>query len=418
MEYIKPPVLYLLILALTSISGSASGVLPWPDVETLPAYPGVRYPDRPGFPGVPEVLRHFDFVGNSPEGPAVANPLEWWDSRRPEILSMLRHYMYGHEPPPPLDLEFTVESIDPGALGGLAVKKVLHGSHGPSGRAPFRFALYVPKNQQGPFPTLLALNKFGDLEIEPGGSRDMRWDLIGAMNRGVAIATISGNNELANDGGSFRNQLIQPFADAGFGGDWKTISAWAWGLSRVMDYLVTDPDIDAFRVGVTGFSRRGKTALWASALDDRFALVIPHQSGHGGAHSNRKIWGDTYGTRFPHWFLDRYTYLNDEEYDRLPFDQHFVMTLSAPRTVLLSENSSYGDGLDGMLGQQAAARPAWSLLGADPIEGVQLEWDSITSAHLHEPRHWADAYDAVLSLPPGGTEGFRIWAVGEALWLF
>ena len=327
---------------------------------------------------------------------------------------MLRHYMYGHEPPPPADLQFAVESIDPEALGGMAVKKVLNGSHGPVGRAPFRFAVYVPKNQSGPFPTLLALNKYGDEAIEPWNFRDNCWDLVDAMNRGIAIATISGDNELSNDGGGHRNQLIQPYADAGFDGDWKTISAWAWGLSRVMDYLVTDPDIDPYRVGVTGFSRRGKTALWAGALDDRFALVIPHQSGHGGAHSNRKIWGDTYGTQFPHWFLDRYTYRTDDEYDRLPFDQHFVMALSAPRTVLLSENSSYGDGLDGMLGQQAAARPAWSLLGADPIEGVQLVWDE-NRDHVHEPRHWADAYDALLNLPPGGLEGFRIWAVDEGL---
>jgi hypothetical protein len=410
-----PSRIYLIILISFFVGMVDSAPLPWPDVETLPAYPGVRHPHEAGFPGVPEVLRHFDFEGNSPEGPAVENPLQWWASRRPEILSMLRFYMYGEEPPPPADLQFTVESIDPMALGGLAVKKVLHGSHGPSGRAPFRFAVYMPKNQPGPFPTLLALNKLGDTEIEPGGERANRWDLIGAMNRGVAIATISSNNDLASDGGSFRNHLIQPYADAGFDGDWKTIAAWAWGLSRVMDYLVTDPDIDAFRVGVTGFSRRGKTALWAGALDDRFALVIPHQSGHGGAHSNRKIWGDTYGTQFPHWFLDRYTYRTDEEYDQLPYDQHFVMALSAPRTVLLSENSSYGDGLDGMLGQQAAARPAWSLLGADPAEGVQLKWDFTTSAHKHEPRHWADAYDAVLDLPRGGLEGFRLWAEDAGL---
>lgn len=418
-KIMNPPFCFIRVLWLSLVLWSGASVVcagdapAWPGVETLPAYPGVKRPSDPGFPGLPEVLRHFDFALNTPEGPPVENPADWWQNRRPEILSMLRHYMYGHEPPPPADLQFTVQSLDPVALGGLATKKVLIGSHGPTGRAPFRFAVYVPNDGEGPFPALLALNKSGDLSIEPGGSRDNRWDLTGAMQRGVAIATIS-VNELANDNSSFANPLVQPYADAGFEGDWKGISAWAWGLSRVMDYLVTDPDIDPFRVGVTGFSRRGKTALWAGALDDRFALVIPHQSGHGGAHSHRRVWGDTYGTQFPHWFLDRYTYRTDDEYDRLPFDSHFVMALSAPRRVLLSENSSYGDGLDGMLGQQAAARPAWSLLGADPLQGVRLEWDTNTS-HSHEPRHWADAYDAVLDLPRGGLPGFRDWAVEEGI---
>lgn len=388
----------------------------WPEVLDLPAYPGIRSPYTQGFPGLPDVLRFFDFEAGAPDGAPVADPLDWWQYRRPEIFSMLRHYMYGHEPPPPADLEFVVESIDPDALGGLATKKVLNGTHGPAGRAPFRFALYLPNGHEGPFPTLLALNRNGDEDIEPpDGSRHDRWDLIGAMERGVAIATASSNNAFASDHGShFVDPLIQPYADAGFDGDWKTISAWAWGLSRVMDYLVTDPDIDPFRVGVTGYSRRGKTALWAGALDDRFALVIPHQSGHGGAHSSRSRWGGTFGTQFTHWFLDQYTYLSGSEYDHLPFDQHFVMALSAPRIVLLSENSSYGDNYDGMLGQKRAARPVWTLLGADPEAGVRIIWDT-NSAHRHAPEHWADAYDAVLELPRGGQEGFRRWAVDKDL---
>jgi hypothetical protein len=384
----------------------------WPAVETLPAFPGIRRPSDPGFPGLPEVLRHFDFENRTPMGAPVADPLDWWQNRRPEILSMLRHYMYGHEPPAPADLSFSLISIDPEALGGLATKKVLTGTHGPAGRAPFRLVLYLPKGHEGPFPTLLALNREGDEHIEPpNGSRRDRWDLISAMARGVAIATVSSNHAFASDNNNFANHLIQPFANAGFEGDWKTISAWAWGLSRVMDYLVNDPEIDPFRVGVTGYSRRGKTALWAGALDDRFALVIPHQSGHGGAHSSRRLWGGTFGTQFTHWFLDSYTYLGGSEYDRLPFDQHFVMALSAPRRVLLSENSSYGDNYDGMLGQKRAARPVWELLGADSEAGLRLIWDT-NSAHRHAPEHWADAYDAVLDLPHGGLEGFRRWAVG------
>lgn len=395
------------------LSVAAKAAAAWPALQELPAYPGVSSPTAEGFPGLPDALRHFDFDDGEPDGEPVRDAADWWFHRRPEIMTMLRHYMYGEEPPPPADIAFTVQTVDTGALDGLATRKTIVGDFPPAGTAPFRFVIYLPNERDGPVPVLLALNAQGEDRIEPGADRANRWDLPGAMEAGVAIATVA-VSEFASDGGTFRNALIDPFAHAGFEGDWKGIAAWAWGLARVVDYLVSNPEIDPHRIGVTGYSRRGKAALWAGALDDRMALVIPHQSGHGGAHSSRRLWGGTFGTQFPHWFLDTYIYVNAADYDRLPFDQHFVIAAIAPRRVLLSENRSYGDNLNGMLAMMAGARPVWSLLGADPETGVHLEWDT-DATHQHLPRHWAYKYEAVKSLPRGGVEGFREWAESAAL---
>ena len=386
----------------------------WPEVLDLPAYPGIRSPSTQGFPGLPNVLRFFDFEAGAPDGAPVEDLIDWWQYRRPEIMDMLRHYMYGREPPPPADLQFQVVSIETDAINGLATKKVIAGTHAPAGATPLRLVLYLPNGRDGPVPVVVALNGQGEHLIEPGGIRSNRWDLPETMTRGIAVVTAHCGGVFAQDGSSFRNHLIQPFADAGFSGNWKTISAWAWGLSRMMDYVVTDPDLDPHRVAVTGYSRRGKTALWAGALDDRFALVVPHQSGHGGSHSSRGQWGGTFSTQFPHWFLDGYTYLNGTEYNHLPFDQHFVIAMTAPRAVLLSENSSYGDNLNGMTGIRMSAQPVWTLFGLNPETAVQLVWDE-DSRHQHLPRHWADLHDALLDLPHGGVEGFRLWAAAAGI---
>jgi hypothetical protein len=402
-----------LVLAAAFTATATKGAPAWPALLELPAYPGVSSPGSPGFPGLPEVLRHFDFDASQPDGEPVRDAADWWLQRRPEVMAMLRHYMYGEEPPAPADIAFTVQSVDTGALNGLATRKIIVGDFAPAGTAPFRFVLYLPNDRAGPVPVLLALNAQGEARIEPGADRANRWDLPGAMEAGVAIATVE-VREFASDGGGFRDALINPLAAAGFEGDWKGIAAWAWGLARVVDYLVTDPAIDPCRIGVTGYSRRGKAALWAGALDDRMALVIPHQSGHGGAHSSRRRWGGTFGTQFPHWFLDRYVYVDAADYDRLPFDQHFVIAAIAPRRVLLSENRSYGDNLNGMLAMMAGARPVWALLGSDPETGVHLEWDT-DATHQHLPRHWAYKFTAVKNLPRGGVEGFREWAQAVGL---
>lgn len=407
--------LFIFLLILRFIPGIAvlSAQFPWPAVNEMPVIETVTSPDDPDFPNLPDPLLFFDFENKTPWGDAVRDSLDWHERRREEIKSMLRRYMYGHEPGRPGDITFSLLSEDAGFLQGAATKKVIRGQVDVPGAREFILNVYVPNGLDYPAPVMMALSKEDADEIEPGGSRAHRWDIPGAIARGIAVAAARADH-FASDGGSWRNALVQPYANASFSGDWETIAAWAWGTSRMVDYLVTDSDLDPNRLALTGFSRRGKSALWAGALDDRIELVIPHQSGSGGAAPNRPGWGNNSGFRtlFTHWYLDEFNQ-NDSEWHTLPFDQHFQLALIAPRKVLMSENSSSGPNFNGVLALQTAARPVWTFLGSDPGR-VTIEWDD-NSTHRFEPYHWAYMYDALLDLPLGGWAGFRQWAETEGL---
>lgn len=403
-----------LLGCIAPIAGRLLAEPSWPDVSEMPAIQTVTSPGDPDFPNLPDPLRFFDFDLKTPWGPPVLDSLDWRERRRDEIKSMLRRYLYGKEPASPDHVSFTLLSEDPSFHGGAATKKVLRGQVDLPGAREFILNLYVPNGLDHPAPVLMALSKEGVDEIEPGGSRAHRWDLPEAFNRGIAVAAVQADHFASDDSSNWRDALVQPYADAGFDGDWKTIAAWAWGTSRMVDYLVSDPDIDPHRLALTGFSRRGKSALWAAALDDRIELVIPHQSGAGGAAPNRPGWGNNTGFKssFTHWFLDEFNQ-NNSQWETLPFDQHFQIALIAPRRVLMSENSSSGPSYNGVLALQTAARPVWTFLGSDP-QRVWIEWDP-NSTHQFEPYHWAYMYDALQALPLGGMRGYRQWAVEQGL---
>ena len=305
------------------------------------------------------------------DGTKVKSASDWIEKRRPEMLELFREHVYGRSPERPSGLKFKVIQNDATALDGRAIRREVLITFARKEATPEATLLvYLPRNTNGPVPAFLTINFDGNHTIHPDpgisitrswvrnikdwgiknnradtrsrGAKRSRWAVEKTLTRGYALATIYyGDIDPDYDDG-FSNGVHRlypkPKPD-----EWGSISTWAWGLSRCLDYLETDRDINASKVAVMGHSRLGKTALWTGAQDDRFALVISNNSGCGGASLSRREFGETVrriNTSFPHWFCDNFTKYNDRVND-LPVDQHMLIALSAPRPVYIA--SATGD---------------------------------------------------------------------------
>ena len=301
-----------------------------------------------------------------------------WERRRSEILETASLQMYGVTPSP-APLRFAIQERGGDAFGGLAlrtqVKLLFKGdARGPSGD----LLLYIPKKVVRA-PVILGLNFWGnqtvaqDREIllnkrwvESGqnpfidlscvvdhhateGCRGIdarRWPVEEMLERGYAFATMyRGDIDPDVEDGSVPG-LRSDYPELQRRGDnFSAIGAWAWALSRSMDYLETDPRVDSRRVAVFGWSRLGKAAVWAGACDKRFAAVISHESGAGGAKLFRRDVGEDIhrlNTVFPYWFCRNFRFYNGMDRE-LPFDQHLILSAIAPRPLAIG--SAAGDKL-------------------------------------------------------------------------
>ena len=308
-------------------------------------------------------------------GSARVSTIEQWTQvRRPQVLKLFQDHVYGTVPAKPDDLHFEVKSTRTDALGGAATRKLIHISlkQHPQWKG-MDVMLVVPNQRKGKTPVFVGLSFNGnhavstetDIPIstrwmrpnsknpkavidnrateEARGVEASRWPLDMIVKHGFAVATAYyGDIEPDHAEGwkeGVRAALSEKGADATWkGGEWGAISAWSWGLSRILDYLETDPDVNASQAAVIGHSRLGKTSLWAGASDPRFGIVISNDSGEGGAALMRRNIGETTEiiTRaFPHWFTPRYRdYASDV--NACPVDQHMLIALMAPRPVYVA----------------------------------------------------------------------------------
>lgn len=326
-----------------------------------------------------------------------------WDKRRSEIFKLFETEVYGVAPLWDGEIISSELSSDINALNGTAIRKEIKITlkRGDKELAMVML-LYLPKYSD-PVPVFLGYNFNGNHTVtdEPGisvtdswvrnnaalsvkdnraseagrGKSASAWQVNTLISRGYGLATIYYGDVDPDFDDGFKNGVHGLYGSDPDDTSWGSIAAWAWGLSRAMDYLVKVPQIDAGRVILMGHSRLGKAALWAGATDRRFAVVISNNSGCGGAALSRRAFGETVGRinrSFTHWFCDNFNKYNEKE-EILPVDQHQLLALIAPRPLYVAsaEEDQWADPKGEFL-SCVAASPVYKLLTGKVFPATQM----------------------------------------------
>ncbi|HVR72627.1 MAG TPA: prolyl oligopeptidase family serine peptidase [Vicinamibacteria bacterium] len=336
-------------------------------------------------------------------GRKVEDARTWTETRRPELLGLFATHVYGKTPPGGPPARARVRGEDTRALGGRATRTevTLAFADGPGARQ-MDLLVYLPNAARGPVPVFLALNFQGNHAVHPDpgitlstrwvaasypgvvanrateaarGSAAKRWPIEEILARGYGVATAYYGDLFPDRADGAEKSVLTLFPGERGDESWGAIGAWAWGLSRALDYLETVPAVDAKKVAVLGHSRLGKAALWAGAQDPRFAMVVANESGCGGAALSKRAYGETVGaitTRFPHWFAPRFARYAGREAE-LPIDQHELIALVAPRPVYVASavEDRWADPRGEFLGA-LHADPVYRLLGAGGLPAREM----------------------------------------------
>lgn len=333
-------------------------------------------------------------------GQRVRDAATWSQKRRPEILRLFETNMHGRSPGRPQGMTFDVFDKGTPALDGKALRRQVTVYFSADKAGPkMDLLLYLPSGARKPVPLLLCLsfsansNTIEDPGVKVGkvwnrerkkvsateGRRFGTLQIDNLLAKGFGVATIYyGDIEPDFPGGipyGVRGLFLKAGQTEPAPDEWGAIGAWAWGLSRALDYLETDQGVDAKRVGIFGVSRLGKTVLWAGASDPRFALVIASCSGEGGASLSRRNYGETVkhlNANFGYQFCRNYQKFGDRV-DQLPVDAHMLLSLLAPRPLYLStgDQDRWSDPKGEFLAA-VAAEPVYRLLGKQGLGTEQM----------------------------------------------
>lgn len=365
-----------------------------------PGYPEAQYDESK----VPEYTLPDPLVMLN--GEKVTDIKEWQEKRRPEILNLFQKYVYGYTMEGrPKGINWHTDSINATAMGGKAKVKMITMYFTEKKEWPkVKIKVILPANSQEPVPVFIV--PFFD----PGKMDQNMVRLLGNLDK------FSGNIGMLLDNGyglinfdptsvdpdepdgypnSIRKFFAKPDQEKPQNDEWGAIGAWAWVMSRVMDYIETDPDIDPNKVCLTGYSRFGKAAMWAGAQDERFAIVFSGQSGCCGATLVRRQYGETVekvNTAFPHWFCSNFKNYSTRVND-LPVDWHMLDALIAPRPLYIetAQEEYWGDPRGSFLAAKQA-EPVYELfgktgLGVEKMPPVETPVGETIGFHMRKGGH-------------------------------
>ena len=380
----------------TGILGAASaGNSSW-----MPSYDESKVPSY----ALPELLECKD-------GRVVTSADEWKNIRRPEILADFEKLLYGRIPEKAVKVEYELLGEKKDAVNGKAVRKEvrIHFTGKNQQKFYLDILLYLPSKASGKVPVFVGLNFKGNhavekdpdlrltgLKYDPSakgmqsaekerGSRAHRFPLETIIDRGYALATACYHDIFPDRKDGWQDSIYTLFYSKKELKNpprekYSAIGAWSWGLSRIMDYLETVPQIDPAKAVVFGHSRLGKTSLWAGANDLRFKLICANDSGSGGAALTRRLFGETLYSMFfvrsapgNWWFVSGLKPYADGKVDQLPFDQHMLIALAAPRAIAVHSATEdlWADPKGEFLSAYHAGK-VFELYGKEPLKTAEM----------------------------------------------
>lgn len=349
------------------------------------------------------------------EGTPVTTAKQWHTVRRPQIASLFCNLVYGCVPEPasPIQTTFEVVGQNDSCFGGKATRKdVKIRFRNDRGSEEMHILVFVPNDAVKPVPAMLKQsfnntqsNHFKEHLFQSNNTRN-GWPIGEWIDRGFGFVVVYHEDLIGHNEVGFGGCIHRLFYPEGQSfpkaHEWGVLATVAWGGSRALDYLETDPDIDATRVAVMGHSKMGKAALWTAARDERFALAVSAQSGCAGAALWRRKSGETLKkmvTRFPYW-LCRNAWKFVEQEDDLPVDQHMLLAMIAPRPVYVA--SGIEDTWADPRGEYASAYHAsivYELMGLQGLDSEEFPQVGTVLAnghvgyHLREGGHSVELYD-------------------------